>query len=107
MIFIHVDKASNNVGLIDKYIREGKQLFIIFYLEGCGPCNATRPEWAKLKNVLKSSGMDINDVKYLCEKYGYDDFGGLSKYILKGAVTLTEFQIKQVKEIVIDNAVLG
>ena len=58
-------------------------------------------------NTMKSSGMDINDVKYLCEKYGYDDFGGLSKYILKGAVTLTEFQIKQVKEIVIDNAVLG
>jgi hypothetical protein len=43
----------------------------------------------------------------LCEKYGYDDFDGLSKYILKGAVTLTESQIKQVKEIVIDNAVLG
>lgn len=58
-------------------------------------------------NEMKSSGMDINDVKYLCEKYGYDDFVGLSKYILKGAVTLTEAQIKEVKQIVIDNAVLG
>jgi len=23
-------------------------------LEGCGPCNATRPEWKKLENVMKS-----------------------------------------------------
>lgn len=52
-------------------------------------------------NSMKSSGMDINDVKYLCEKYGYDDFAGLSKYVLKGAVTLTESQIKEVKQIVI------
>jgi hypothetical protein len=50
---------------------------------------------------MKSSGMDINDVKYLCEKYGYDDFAGLSKYVLKGAITLTEAQIKEVKQIVI------
>jgi hypothetical protein len=52
-------------------------------------------------NTMKSNGMDINDVKYLCEKYGYDDFVGLSKYILKGAVTLNESQIKEVKQIVI------
>lgn len=52
-------------------------------------------------NEMKSSGMDINDVKYLCHKYGYDDFAGLSKYVLKGAVTLTESQIKEVKQIVI------
>jgi hypothetical protein len=50
---------------------------------------------------MKSSGMDINDVEYLCKKYEYDDFAGLSKYVLKGAVTLTEFQIKELKQIVI------
>jgi hypothetical protein len=52
-------------------------------------------------NSMKSSGMDINDVEYLCKKYEYDDFAGLSKYVLKGAVTLTEFQIKELKQIVI------
>jgi hypothetical protein len=52
-------------------------------------------------NEMKSSGMDINDVKYLCEKYGYDDFAGLSKYVLKESITLTESQIKEVKQIVI------
>jgi hypothetical protein len=24
-------------------------------MEGCGPCNATRPEWTKLENVLKNN----------------------------------------------------
>ena len=37
-----------------------------------------------------------------CKKYGYDDFTGLSKYVLKGAVTLTESQIKEVKQIIIE-----
>ena len=29
-------------------------------MEGCGPCNATRPEWDKLKNVLKRFQKDNN-----------------------------------------------
>ena len=53
-------------------------------------------------NEMKSSGMDIDDVKYLCEKYGYEDFAGLSKYVLKGSITLNESQIKEVKQIIIN-----
>ena len=56
---------------------------------------------SKSANDMKSSGMDINDVKYLCEKYGYEDFDGLSKYILKGSISLSESQIKNVKDMVI------
>ena len=56
---------------------------------------------SKSANDMKSSGMDIDDVKYLCEKYGYEDFDGLSKYILKGSITLSESQIKDVKQMVI------
>lgn len=56
---------------------------------------------SKSANDMKSSGMDINDVKYLCEKYGYEDFDGLSKYILKGSITLSESQIKDVKQMII------
>ena len=56
---------------------------------------------SKSANDMNSSGMDINDVKYLCEKYGYEDFDGLSKYILKGSITLNESQIQSVKEMVI------
>ena len=30
------------------------KVFILYYMEGCGPCNATRPDWSKIKNVLKN-----------------------------------------------------
>jgi len=30
------------------------RVYILYYMEGCGPCNATRPEWEKLKNTLKN-----------------------------------------------------
>ena len=52
MIFIHVDPTTNNIEVINQYIEKGKELFILFYMEGCGPCNATRPEWSKIKNVI-------------------------------------------------------
>ena len=37
--------------LIDK--NSSNKVFILYYMEGCGPCNATRPEWQKIKNALK------------------------------------------------------
>jgi len=30
------------------------RVFILYYMEGCGPCNAVRPEWEKLKNTMKT-----------------------------------------------------
>jgi thiol-disulfide isomerase/thioredoxin len=60
MIFLHVDPTTKNTKLFNKHIKHGKNVYVLFYLEGCGPCNATRPEWEKIKNVLS-------------EKYKYDD----------------------------------
>jgi len=40
---------------------DNNNVFILFYMDGCGPCNATRPEWEKLKNVLKHT-KNKNDV---------------------------------------------
>jgi hypothetical protein len=31
-------------------------------MEGCGPCNETRPEWSKLKNVLSPEFLDRDDI---------------------------------------------
>ena len=62
MIFIHVDGTSNNAEKINKYIDEGKHVFILFYMEGCGPCNATRPEWKKLETVLQHKYRNNNNI---------------------------------------------
>ena len=52
MIIIHLHSNQGNIEQFDKYIQEGKQIFVLIYMEGCGPCNATRPEWKKIENVL-------------------------------------------------------
>lgn len=53
MKILHIDPTTKNTKLFNKYVEQGKHIFVIFYLEGCGPCNATRPEWKKIENVLK------------------------------------------------------
>jgi len=58
-------------------------------------------------NERKSSGMDINDVEYLCKKYNYSDYDNLKKYIIGKNPTMDENQIKRIKEIVIDGKVDG
>jgi thiol-disulfide isomerase/thioredoxin len=53
MLFLHIDPTNKkNTKKFNKYLKEGKNVFVLFYLEGCGPCNATRPEWKKLENVF-------------------------------------------------------
>jgi len=76
MLFLHIDPKNNiehsitdnsdyNVydsnynqdkkltDLLNVYISDKKKkVFIFFYMEGCGPCGQTKPEWKKIKNVL-------------------------------------------------------
>lgn len=62
MIFLHINSKSNNAHLFNKYVEEGKQIFVLFYMEGCGPCNMTRPEWKKIENILSSTDTNNNIV---------------------------------------------
>lgn len=58
MVYLEINK-KNYHNLIDKlngYLsNKHAKIFILFYMEGCGPCNATRPEWSKLKNVISNN----------------------------------------------------
>lgn len=51
MIIIH---ATTEAGAneINQHGESGKDVFMLIYMEGCGPCNATRPEWKKLESAL-------------------------------------------------------
>lgn len=62
MIFLHISKAAGNSALLDKYVNEGKCVFVLIYMDGCGPCEATRPEWAKLKHTLSAKYKNNNNV---------------------------------------------
>ncbi len=46
------NKIITPIKLLNESIKSGKHIFILIYMEGCGPCMSTRPEWAKIKNVL-------------------------------------------------------
>ena len=57
MKFLHIFPGSKDtIADLNKEIETpAKHVFLLVYLEGCGPCNATRPEWKKLMNVMKSN----------------------------------------------------
>jgi thiol-disulfide isomerase/thioredoxin len=54
MKILHIDPKNKNTKLFNEYVEQGKHIFVLFYLDGCGPCNATRPEWTKIENALKN-----------------------------------------------------
>ena len=58
MIFLHINSKSNNASLFNKYVEEGKHIFVLFYMEGCGPCNLTKPEWKEIETMMKSESND-------------------------------------------------
>ena len=62
MIFLHINSKTNNAALFNQYVEQGKHIFILFYMEGCGPCNMTRPEWKKIENILSSTDTNNNIV---------------------------------------------
>lgn len=52
MHILHINSEIEAVK-IDEFINKGSNVFIMVYMEGCGPCNATRPEWSKIESALK------------------------------------------------------
>jgi hypothetical protein len=69
MVFLHINKKNYNlfegtpenpVVKMENILNNGKA-FILIYMEGCGPCNAVRPEWKKLENILKNIS-NIDDI---------------------------------------------
>ena len=70
MKFLHINilnynvKNEKGISLLDelnKELKNGKKVFILFYMEGCGPCNATRPECKKMKNILQSKYKNLDE----------------------------------------------
>jgi hypothetical protein len=62
MVFSHIHSSNDKseIGKLNIHIKKGKPAFVLIFMEGCGPCNMTRPEWGKLKNVLPKYQKDDN-----------------------------------------------
>jgi thiol-disulfide isomerase/thioredoxin len=53
---------GKNQNVVDDMIKNKKHVFIIIYMEGCGPCNATRPEWSKMAHTLQKQYANNKDI---------------------------------------------
>lgn len=69
MVYLEINKTNYQNGKpkliekMNKYLsNKDAKIFILIYMEGCGPCNETRPEWSKLKNVLSNNFLSRQDV---------------------------------------------
>lgn len=76
MVYFEINKKNyeSKINLLNKYLNQkGNHIFVLFYMEGCGPCNATRPEWSKLQNILSNDILNKEDIVILSidhELYG-------------------------------------
>ena len=69
MVYLEINKSNykkNGKDLVkelDHHLgSKDKKSFILIFMEGCGPCNATRPEWKKMGNVLNKDFLNRNDI---------------------------------------------
>lgn len=58
MVFVHINPSNPDTSLLNSLIDNGNQVFVLFYLDGCGPCEATKPQWKNLENEFSNFSPD-------------------------------------------------
>jgi hypothetical protein len=48
------NKMKDNASAINKFLKSGKNAFVLIYMDGCGPCMSTHPEWKKLASKFEN-----------------------------------------------------
>lgn len=58
MNFIVIGENQNDpredINMLNSEIDEGKHIFLFTYMDGCGPCNQTKPKWDSIKDKIKN-----------------------------------------------------
>jgi len=45
---------KEKIEIFKNAVDDGKHIFLLIYMNGCGPCNATKPEWYKFEENHKN-----------------------------------------------------
>ena len=105
MLLLHIN-SEKDAHIIDQLIKQGKHMFIIVYMVGCGPCNATRPEWHKMGDALNKQYKanddlviaDVNkDFMHLIKHVGNIDGFPTMKYIANNGNTVETYENSDIK----------
>ena len=64
--FLYIDPTiDNHEQLIDTFndhVKSKKHIFLFLFMDGCGPCNETKPKWNNIKKYLKNDYANNNDL---------------------------------------------
>lgn len=71
---------DTNASAINKYLKSGKDAFVLIYMDGCGPCSATHPKWKQLAPTFKNQD-DIGIFDIEMSKLNAITHEGLTKNI--------------------------
>lgn len=44
------ENVENQIDMLNNCIHHGKHVFLFTFMDGCGPCNNTKPQWDNVKN---------------------------------------------------------
>ena len=66
---------------LTKHLTKGVNIFVLIYMNGCDPCNETKPEWAKINNkwrntIVSQIDKDVLENKSNEEKFHLKDVVG-------------------------------
>ena len=57
-----------------KHVTNGLNVFVLIYMNGCGPCNQTKPEWAQIDNKWQNTVISQIDKDVIHNKTPKDKF---------------------------------
>ena len=96
--FIHIGSHNDHIvkiAEVNKCISSGYDVFVLVYLEGCGPCNLTRPEWAKLESTLSSQYANKKVAIVDVDSKFYQNIHGIGR--VEGFPTIKHIKHKKVQ----------
>ena len=53
---------QNEIKNFNNRVDEGNHIFLFLFMDGCGPCNETKPKWKKIQKMIKQSHGNREDV---------------------------------------------
>ena len=67
MKFVNAE-TKNHLNNLNDLIKQGKNVFVLIYMNGCGPCEATKPEWLKINSLINDKEKKQNIIVSQIEK---------------------------------------
>ena len=85
---------NKNIELLNHDIQNNKKVFLFTFMEGCGPCNSTKPQWDNMEKTIKQKYNDNicvarvnNNLFYKLKNVGNEPMGYPSlRYVTKNGI---------------------